>query len=200
MRVIILGIHGQIGNGKDFLVDYLKRKLDFYVFTDRFAKGVKTVVSGICDIPLTDGDFTREQKNTYLPNIGMTVAQCHQALEPLKDIFGADMWVKQVKRRIIDTCEKYQDLLEEDDLMVYIVNDVRLPIEAEMLKGLTKRFLTNFRNITEAKCIIVAKKFESEESITDTRDKNHITEQPLPYTMIDFTISDVEEFDLSLLK
>lgn len=140
MKKKIIAIHGLIGHGKDTLGIALSKAIrstkGYNVYNRRFAFTVKLNVSNLTGIPLevVDDtsyqeeifDFTREQKNTFLPEWNLYLREVLQkyATEAVRNTIHKDAWIIALQHQ----------LSNHDKNDVFIITDLRFPNEVAWLK------------------------------------------------------------------
>jgi len=183
MKTKIVAIHGLIGHGKDTLASCIANEIvSMRTVRKAFADIPKHNISLITGIPLhaivNKGftshhfDFSREQKNTYLEQWGMTLGEFLQkyTTEACRNVIDNNIWIKSLMNSIP----------EDDDLNTYIVTDVRFENEIEALKK---------RNATLIK--ITRPNYEKETG----RDHSHESEKGLPDKLFKYLIKNSRDVD-----
>ena len=133
----IIGIHGQIGSGKDTFAEFLASLSSTPVERHAFADKLREVTELITGAKMTKMDelpffntvynYTQEQKNQYLPAWDRTIGRCLQVIgtDSLRDNFDYNVWVKSLFETVGRQCI--------DSKHVLVIPDVRFPNEADYI-------------------------------------------------------------------
>ena len=139
--MIVFGILGHAKAGKDTVVDYVLRKIDYKQLNGDFAgkaiseciqnkvaiaDGIRAVARaiGFAEYQLTSQDL----KEKIVPEFGMTPRQAMQGIgSAFRNTFGHEFWLKSFSNRIAA-------FKHEDFGTILYVTDIRLPYEVEYLK------------------------------------------------------------------
>ena len=143
--MLVIGIKGKAGSGKDTVSDYLVANHNFKKVS--FSTALKKVCAIITGWPLEcmygDTKEAREFRETVVhPMFGMTCRQLMQTIgtEVFRNHFDADIWVKLAKR-------------EAEDLMAAGYNvvfaDVRFENEAATVRNLGGKIFHLIRPISQ---------------------------------------------------
>ena len=184
MKRRIIAIHGLMGHGKDTLGCFIASNIRIRRRIKKsFALKVKENVSNITGVHLGytftsfyDNqvfDFTRDQKNRYLDEWGMTLGEMLQryATEACRDNICEDVWIKPLIR----------EMRSSED--VYIITDLRFENEVLALKEMGA---------------VLVKVIRPNYSGDEKRDVNHKSEKGLPNEMFDhIVINDGDRVDLA---
>lgn len=174
MDFAIVAIHGEIGAGKDTVGKMLAEQLvdRWLVENRRFATTVKENISnmtGIAMTPIHDlpyanqvYDFTREQKEIYLPAWDKTIGQMLQiyATEAVRDHLHEDAWILSLEAKL-------------DRTAISIITDLRFENEVSFLKKKKALLIKVIRTADELKL---------------SRDTKHRSEQGLSNEHFDYII------------
>lgn len=197
--MVIIGVCGFQGVGKDTFADYLISKYGFKKFS--FASATKDVLSVIFgwDRKLLEGDTieTRIFRETIDPwwssklSIpGLTPRKILQMIgtELFRNNFNSNIWVYIVEKKIID-------LLNINSLDKIIISDCRFPNEISMIKNLGGKIIHIQRNLPIW--------FENFKNGIDCMETKHIHSSEISWIRepFDYTIkneSDINEFKLKI--
>lgn len=127
----IIGLAGKARSGKNTMADYLTKKYGYIQVS--FAGALKNATRAIFG-------FSEEQVNGSLKEVmdplwGFTPRYALQKLgtEGVRNIFGADTWVRALKVSIKqDLAAAMQN--EAEPILRFVVTDVRFPNEADAIK------------------------------------------------------------------
>lgn len=182
-----------MGHGKDTAGQILAKNLrhkGIKVFNLRFAMAVKQCASIMtgeelqitdnCSYDLPQLDFTREQKQKFLPVWEMTLGQFLQrfATEAVRDGLHEDAWIRTIQSTI--ESEKMNHLIGGNNA-VFIITDFRFPNEKIWL------------NSVDAVTIKINRPFKEEK---EKRETSHSSEKGLPDEEFDFVIQNNSTLDL----
>jgi len=171
----IIAIHGEMGAGKDtvgaMLAEMLRDGDQEMAYKQSFALTVKENISNMTGIEMVDvnapyanivKDFTREQKEMYLEDWGMTLGKMMQvyATEAVRDNLHPDAWILSMKPKLTLSG-------------VNIITDLRFQNEIDWLTSVNGVKIKIIRNVEELK---------------DGRDKSHASERGLADEHFDFII------------
>ncbi len=122
---MIIGISGKLGSGKSYISEQIKNRFLEHNFIEKsFAYNLKKIVSILTGIDINT-ITTREIKQKYLQEWGMTVGEMFQKVgtDCMRNHLNNNVW-------IISTFSKYT---EEQN---WIISDVRFINEADYIKKL----------------------------------------------------------------
>lgn len=91
-KILLVGISGKIGSGKDTVANVLYDRCGSAVVIRRFAAPLKAVITALTGLPAN----TQEDKLTFVPEFDTTVGNLLQVIgtELFREHFDEDVWVK----------------------------------------------------------------------------------------------------------
>ena len=161
---MLIGITGKLESGKSTLANMICKKATVESKRYAFAGALKNMCTDYFGFKWADL-YTVEGKKTIHPLWGITSREFMQRLgQGLRDAIAPDVWVKVLETQILREQERYGHIL---------IDDVRMPNEAEMVHRLGG---------------IMIRVIRPNHVAISTGIKNHPSEQDLPDDMIDYDI------------
>lgn len=122
-KIIIIGISGKIGSGKNCVADLIQKHANIPFIQTAFAKKLKQIVALLCEIDYFS-TLSQVAKNIYIPEYESTIGLMYQEIgtKVMRDSYKKDVWIKSL---LLELKNKPGN---------YIVTDVRFKNEADALK------------------------------------------------------------------
>lgn len=139
MGMVLIGLAGKAGVGKDTAADYLQAKFDFVRYA--LASPIKEAIKAM--FGLTDRHFERDMKEVVIPWIGKSPRQLAQLLgtEYGRNLIGEDIWLRMAKQRIMAAADVGAPGL--------VITDVRFDNEADMIRNAGGRIIHVWRDFAK---------------------------------------------------
>lgn len=126
--MLIIGLHGKAGAGKDTTASLLQSFLpEGSTRTVAFAKPLKDAAKA--KFGLTDWHVnTQEGKKELVPALGKTVRQLLEleGTEATRDVYGSNFWIWRMSQEV--------DKAFKENIKIFIITDVRFENEAEFIR------------------------------------------------------------------
>jgi hypothetical protein len=165
--MILVGIHGKAGSGKDTIGNILAGQFDFAIRS--FAEPIKRTLAAFLDVPVSKMD-DREWREKPLDDLyyGKTPRELMQTFgtEWGRNHIGQDIWI----RLCLD--DPYPHESNGRDVARVAITDVRFPNEAAAIRARGGHIIHIYREKTDASTTFI----------------QHTSEQGLPCAADDFSI------------
>lgn len=149
----LIGVHGQLGSGKDTVSNFIQKEFPEYNFVRRaFAYDVKKTVSLITGVSM-ETILTRKGKQIYVESFGKTIGEMLQLVGDQLRNFNKNVWI-------------YSLFNKEDEDTNIIVTDVRYINEANYIKDNGGILIKIYGDPVGA-------------NVNDSRDLTHVSETEL---------------------
>lgn len=126
--MLIIGLHGKAGSGKDTTASLLQSFLpEGSTRTVAFATPLKEAAKA--KFGLTDWHTnTQEGKRELVPALGKTVRQLLEleGTEATRDVYGSNFWIWRMSQEV--------DKAFKENIKVFIITDVRFENEAQFVR------------------------------------------------------------------
>ncbi len=142
LKIMILGIYGYIGSGKDTIANYLVQKHGFKKFA--FADALKDVVSAVYgwNREKLNGDTpeSRTWRETHDPSRGLSPRQAMQQIgtDLFRNKYDTNIWINAMKYR-----------LENHKNENIIITDCRFENEIQLISDLGGSIIRVIKNIPD---------------------------------------------------